>query len=192
MPLKEAQRQKLLEEFRQGASLLRLSAKYGVSKQAIASLARNRGVVNETKALMPTAAEVTLMLHRCGLTPIDAGAYLRNLTSGKSVDYRTVKAWTRGRSQPRWEQWKQLLELCERQDRAADEQLTDLIAQAEGGRVFTVQVARTRKEAERFGWPSVDAHLAVIRRIVERAPKDLRIVPTWSAKTRRPSRSRRS
>jgi len=42
--LKEAQREKLLEEFRQGTSLLRLSRKYGVSKQAVASLARNREI----------------------------------------------------------------------------------------------------------------------------------------------------
>ena len=38
----EQQRQRLLEEFRQGASLLAIG-QVGVSKQAVASLARNRG-----------------------------------------------------------------------------------------------------------------------------------------------------
>jgi len=190
--LTDDQREEILAAFRQGTSIIKLAAKYGVSKQAISLLAKRRGVKNETKALLPSAAEVTLMLYRCGLTPKEAGAYLRNITSRKPVDYRTVKTWMRGGRGPRWEQWQQLLELCERQDRAADEQLALVVEQAKGAAQFTIPVARSTQEAKRFGWPCAGAHLAVIRRVIERAPKGLRIVPIWATEAKRLSRSRRS
>ena len=44
---------------------------------------------------------------------------------------------------------------------------------------MTLPMARTDEDAERLGWPCVGAHVAVIRRIVERAPEGLRVVPVY-------------
>jgi hypothetical protein len=189
--LKEAQREKLLEEFRQGTSLLRLSRKYGVSKQAVASLARNRGVVNRTKVLHPNAAEIAMTLHRCGLRYLDVQSVVRNVTTGKPVDKRTVYQWLRGKSTPRWEQWQQLVEFSARQDRAAEEQLAALREQAKNGDEVVVQMTRTARDAKRFGRPTVAAHHAVIRRVIDRAPAEMRIALAWQGeKVKRPFRSR--
>lgn len=127
-----------------------------------------------------TPAAVRLMLHRCGLGQADAATLL-------GVQHRQVGRWTRGETYPsgepiapRDEHWQILLDLCARQDRAAVEALATIREQAKvhgpPGEVH-IRMARTQEDAERLGWPCPGAHVAVIRRVVERAPKGLRIVP---------------
>jgi hypothetical protein len=121
-----------------------------------------------------TAAEIKLMLHRCGLSQTDAAA----VTSARD---RTVRRWLAGDDSPEPEKWQRLVDLCARQDAAADELLALARARA-GGRwvaVVTLHMARTDEEAQHLGWPCAGAHVAVIRRVVERAPRRMRVVPVY-------------
>ena len=114
--------------------------------------------------MSPSPAEVRLMLARCGMSQTDAADYV-----GK--DARVVRRWISGE-----------YDIPARQDRAAAEAL-DLIGQQRHQlgetRTMTLPMARTDEDAERLGWPCVGAHVAVIRRIVERAPEGLRVVPVY-------------
>jgi len=48
----------------------------------------------------------------------------------------------------------------------------------------TIILARTPVEAQERGWPCVGEHLAVLRRVVERAPASIRIVPVYAGEDR--------
>ena len=125
--------------------------------------------------MSPSPAEVRLMLARCGMSQTDAADYV-----GK--DARVVRRWISGEYDIPAEHWQRREDLCARQDRAAAEAL-DLIGQQRHQlgetRTMTLPMARTDEDAERLGWPCVGAHVAVIRRIVERAPEGLRVVPVY-------------
>jgi len=124
-------------------------------------------------AIPITPAAVRLMLHRCGLSQTDAADWL-------GVEARMVRRWCAGDFPIPERRWQPLVDLCARQDRAADEALA-LIREktAALGRDGTIAIhmARTQEDADRLGWPCPGAHVAVIRRVIERAPKGLRLVP---------------
>lgn len=119
----------------------------------------------------PTAAEIKLMLHRCGLSQTEAAEFL-----GKEA--RTVRRWISGDFEIPPENWRSLSELCDRLDQAAREKMPEIEKKAaKDGEAVTVNLARTDEEAHRLGYPCAGAQLAVARRLVEWAPKGVRIVP---------------
>lgn len=120
----------------------------------------------------PTPAAIRLMLHRCGLSRAEAAAYV-------AAEDRTVGRWLNGSFRMPPEKWQILVDLCERQDRAAQEALALSREKLSEPGPISVEMARTQDEAERFGWPCVGAHIAVIRRMIEWAPKKLEFVPVY-------------
>jgi uncharacterized membrane protein YccC len=116
------------------------------------------------------------MLHRCGLSQADAADLL-------SVNHRTLGYWLAGRMSPRPEHWQRLVDLCDRQDRAADEAIAlihqQVLDRGETEGTVTIRLARTDKEAHQLGWPSAAAHLAVLRRVVEWAPAGVTVTPVY-------------
>jgi hypothetical protein len=114
---------------------------------------------------MPTAAEVRLMLHRCGLTHNDAATWLGR-------DLKVVRKWLDGRFDIPADDWRQLVDLCARQDRAATQALAQIGTRPAS---YKVLVAMTDEDAGLLGWPCAGAHLALIRRVVERAPPEAKI-----------------
>lgn len=131
--------------------------------------------------MTPSPAELRLMLHRCGLSQTDAADYLISPRTGQPIEARQVRRWLTGDQPILDEHWQQLVDLCARQDRAADEALAEIdrLERETDSRpdTITLRLARTQDDAERLGWPCPGAHVAVVRRVVERAPQGLRIVP---------------
>lgn len=130
----------------------------------------------------PTSAAVRLLLHRCGLSQTDAAAFLRNSRTGEPVESRLVRRWISGEYPVPDNHWQALLDLCTRQDRAAEEMLALIRDQGGAGprSELTLRMARTDEEAECLGWPCVGAHIAVIRRVVEWAPKKIKVTPVYA------------
>lgn len=115
------------------------------------------------------------MLARCGLSQTDAADYLE-------VEARTVRRWIEGSFRPKEEQWQRLLDLCASQDRAAEEMLRILREQTKqhgAPHEITVRLSRTQADADRLGWPCVGAHLAVLRRVAEWAPRSVKILAVY-------------
>lgn len=115
---------------------------------------------------MPTTADIQMMLHRCGLSHNDAATWLRR-------DLKVVRKWIDGRFEIPADDWQQLVGLCSRQDRAADEALTGL---GPTTRPIKLLLARTLEDAQLLGWPCAGAHMAMLRRVLERAPKGVKLV----------------
>lgn len=130
---------------------------------------------------MTTPAKIRLMLHRTGLSQTDAADYLVSPRTGRSVEARQVRRWMSGDQDMPAEHWQQLVDLCERQDREADEAIAQIEQLArESGRlpdVIAIRLAQTQDDADRLGWPCPTAHLAVVRRVVERAPAGVIVKP---------------
>lgn len=124
----------------------------------------------------PTPAAVKVMLHRCGLSQTEAANYVE-------VQDRTVRRWLDGSLSPGPDKWQALVDLCARQDRAADEAVEQIKTTMRefGDRPdqIAIRVARTQEDADRLGWPCVGAHVAVVRRVMERAPKRIVIAPVY-------------
>jgi len=81
------------------------------------------------------------------------------------------------------DKWQLLVDLCARQDRAADEAVEQIKATmkefGERPDQIAIRVARTQEDADRLGWPCVGAHVAVVRRVMERAPTRIVIAPVY-------------
>lgn len=119
----------------------------------------------------PGPAEVKLLLARCGLSQTDAAAYLDR-------EARLVRRWLDGSYPVPTEHWARLLDLCARQDRAAEETLALVREQAKqhgAPREVTIRLSRSQDGAAELGWPCIGAHLAVIRRVAEWAPKAITV-----------------
>jgi hypothetical protein len=125
---------------------------------------------------MPGPAEVRLLLVRCGLSHNDAADYF-------GTDVKVVRRWLDGRYEIGAERWQRLCDLCDLQDRAAEEALAQIDRTiAELGAVpgsITIRLARTQEDADRLGWPCPAAHHAVVRRVAEWAPEGLTIRPVY-------------
>lgn len=123
-----------------------------------------------------TPAAVRVMLHRCGLSQTEAANYVE-------VQDRTVRRWLDGTLSPGPDKWRSLVDLCARQDRAADEAVEQIKASMKelGKRPdqIAIRVARTQEDADVLGCPCVGAHVAVVRRVMERAPKGIAIKPVY-------------
>lgn len=124
----------------------------------------------------PTAAQVKVMLARCGLSQTDAADFV-----GK--DARMVRRWISGELPMPVALWQLLVDLCARQDRAANVEIEKLKARSRKSDDQPIQslmmVVRTQDEAKWRGWPCVGAYVAVVRRIIEWAPKHITILPHY-------------
>jgi hypothetical protein len=120
---------------------------------------------------IPTSAEVKLMLYRCGLSQTDAANYL-----GK--DARVVRRWISGEYEMPSENWRSLSDLCDQMDKAARNKIEEIkgIAARFPGPV-RVNIARTDAEAQQLGYPCAGAMLAVVMRVMDWVPEDVRIIP---------------
>ncbi|MBM3962499.1 MAG: hypothetical protein FJ306_11435 [Planctomycetes bacterium] len=122
-----------------------------------------------------TPENVRVMLSRIGLSQSEVARVV-------GAQERTVRRWLGGEPGPDGEaflpspqHWLRLFNLCKAQDRAA-EQAMRLIRRLrtnaeETGRSFepvSVRLARDDDDARRAGMPFLSAHIAVVRRIVER------------------------
>lgn len=117
-----------------------------------------------------TPGAVCVLLQRTGLSHTEAAVYL-------GVEPRTVRRWTAGTLTPsgepyrpgegRWQRWQAL---CAAQDRAAEEAMGVIRRQiAEGGPAeVMLRLAIDDDDARRRGLPCRSAHVAMIRRVVER------------------------
>jgi hypothetical protein len=127
--------------------------------------------MTETGYVPPTPAAVRLMLSRTGLSLTEGAAVA-------GVEPRTLGRWLRGEVSsrgevvaPREENWLKLVELCELQDRAADEAMAEIARQSAADptmRGVSLVVAADDLDAKARGWPSHSAHVALIRRVAER------------------------
>lgn len=124
----------------------------------------------------PTAAQVKVMLARCGLSQTDAADFV-----GK--DARMVRRWISGELPMPVALWQLLVNLCAQQDRAANVEIEKLKARSRKSDNQPIQslmmVVRTQDEARWRGWPCVGAHVAVVRRIIEWAPEHITILPYY-------------
>ena len=122
-----------------------------------------------------TPENVRVMLSRIGLSQSEVARIV-------GAQERTVRRWLGGEPGPDGDtflpspqHWLRLFNLCKAQDRAA-EQAMRLIYRLrtnakETGRQFdpvSVRLARDDADARRAGMPFLSAHVAVVRRIVER------------------------
>ncbi len=122
-----------------------------------------------------TPENVRVMLSRVGLSQSEVARLV-------GAQERTVRRWLGGEPGPDGEafvpspqHWLRLFNLCKAQDRAA-EQAMRLIRRLrtnaeETGRALepvSVRLARDDADARRAGMPFLSAHIAVVRRIVER------------------------
>lgn len=109
-----------------------------------------------------------LFSQSCGLQLKDAQLFL-----GTSVD--TTKSWWAGRRKPPEAVMEKLVELAVNQDVAAQELLLQLeeVAQNDKKQHITLKVPASDSEALAIGWPSANAHMAVIRKAVEKMPPEL-------------------
>jgi predicted transcriptional regulator len=122
-----------------------------------------------------TPENVRVMLSRIGLSQSEVARVV-------GAQERTVRRWLGGEPGPDGDSfvpspqhWLRLFNLCKAQDRAA-EQAMRLIRRLrtnaeETGRSFepvSVRLARDDVDARRAGMPFLSAHVAVVRRIVER------------------------
>jgi len=122
-----------------------------------------------------TPQNVRVMLSRIGLSQSEVARVV-------GAQERTVRRWLGGEPGPDGEaflpspqHWLRLFNLCKARDRAA-EQAMRLIRRLrtnaeETGRSFepvSVRQARDDDDARRAGMPFLSAHIAVVRRIVER------------------------
>lgn len=124
----------------------------------------------------PTAAQVKVMLARCGLSQTDAADLVEK-------DARMVRRWLSGELPMPVVLWQILIDLCARQDRAAEVEIEKLKARSKKSGDQPIQslimVARTQDEARWRGWPCVGAYVAVVRRIIEWAPEHITILPHY-------------
>lgn len=119
----------------------------------------------------PTPGALRVILNRCGLSQSEAAAWL-------GVEVRTVGRWVQGALtpsgapyRPSAERWARLLDLCARQDRAADEAVALIARKRWGGiapSVIVLRMAADDADAKRLGWPTRSAHVALLRRVAER------------------------
>lgn len=127
----------------------------------------------------PTAAQVKVMLARCGLSQTDAADFVEK-------DARMVRRWISGELPMPVALWQLLVDLCARQDRAAEVEIEKLKVSSKksGDRPIQslIMLVRTQDEARWRGWPCVGAYVAVVRRIVEWAPKHITILPHYPTK----------
>lgn len=102
-----------------------------------------------------------------GLSQSEAADYL-------DVRVDTLKSWSSGRRSPPDGVLKNLHELSERQRHGAEETFK---IWKRAGRPAEIEVglASDDFEAQQLGWPSVGAHAAVIRRIWEFLPPDVKL-----------------
>lgn len=122
-----------------------------------------------------TPENVRVMLSRIGLSQSEVARVV-------GAQERTVRRWLGGDPGPDGDlflpspqHWLRLFNLCKAQDRAA-EQAMRLIRRLrtnaeETGQAMdpvTVRLARDDADAQRAGMPYLSAHVAVVRRIVER------------------------
>lgn len=122
-----------------------------------------------------TPENVRVMLSRVGLSQTEVARLV-------GAQERTVRRWLGGEAGPDGnaflpspQHWLRLFNLCRAQDRAA-EQAMRLIQRLktnaeETGRSLepvSVRLARDDADARRAGMPFLSAHVAVVRRIVER------------------------
>jgi len=122
-----------------------------------------------------TPENVRVMLSRIGLSQSEVGRVV-------GAQERTIRRWVVAEAGPDGEpfmpspqHWLRLFNLCKAQDRAA-EQAMRLIRRLrtnaeETGKAMdpvTVRLARDDADARRAGMPFLSAHVAVVRRIVER------------------------
>ena len=118
-----------------------------------------------------------LILDSSGLSIQEAAAYL-------DVRLDTVLSWSSGRRTPRRRIVHEVLALIDRQGQAAREILTVIersVAGHDAPAEIEIGFAADDHEARALGWPAASAHAAVIRRLIEIAPPDvrgrLRLVP---------------
>ena len=122
-----------------------------------------------------TPENLRVMLSRVGLSQTEVARLV-------GAQERTVRRWLGDQAGPDGspyvpspQHWLRLFNLCKAQDRAA-EQAMSLIrrlrnnAEETGRRLepVSVRLARDDTEARRLGMPFLSAHVAVVRRIVER------------------------
>jgi len=122
-----------------------------------------------------TAENVRVMLSRVGLSQSEVARVV-------GAQERTVRRWMAGDPGPDGDaflpspqHWLRLFNLCKAQDRAADQAMRLIyrlrnLAEETGERLdpVTVRLARDDADARRAGMPFLSAHIAVVRRIVER------------------------
>ena len=122
-----------------------------------------------------------LLLNSSGLSIREAADFL-------DVRFNTIESWSSGRRSIPDGAVAQLLTLIDRQGRAAQEALSAIReGVAEHGVLpeeIEIGLSTDDHEARGLGWPTVSAHAAVLRRLIEIAPEDIRdrmvIVPRGS------------
>ncbi len=103
-----------------------------------------------------------LLSQSCGLTLNEAISYL-------GTNPETTKSWWVGRRTPPEKVLEKLTDLAVNQDVAAQGLLLKLeaLSSSKEGRI-TLKYDRSDSKAQKLGWPSANAYIAVIRRAVEK------------------------
>lgn len=118
---------------------------------------------------------VRVMLSRIGLSQSELARVV-------GAQERTIRRWMAGEPGPDGEpflpspqHWLRLFNLCKAQDRAAEQAMrlirrlqTHAEQTGQAMEPVTVRLARDDADARRAGMPFLSAHVAVVRRIVER------------------------
>lgn len=124
-----------------------------------------------------------LILNSSGLSIREAAVYL-------NVSHNTAESWAGGRRSVPAGVMAEMFSLIDRQERAAREAvdvITGMAAQRPDMEAIDIGFCADDFEAQSLGWPCKTAHDAVIRRVLEGLPPELRplvqLVPRGSTLT---------
>lgn len=112
-----------------------------------------------------------LILDSSGLSVREAAVWL-------NVSHNSAESWAAGRRTVPEGVMAEMLDLIDRQGRAAEEALATILGaaqdQGELPELIELGLASDDHEAQGLGWPTASAHAAVMRRLIEIAPDDVR------------------